>query len=463
MEDFESQDITRLTERFKQMIASGKPGYFDSEEMELIINQLMYNFEFDFLEKAINHAINQFPNESYFRVQRVKQLIFELKLDDAGKELDSIEENFPPTPEFYLEKVLFMRMMGSNQDTFSLLKAALHLDPENPEVHFFIAYEYITRKEMPKALKHAIYALKADDFYEEQLFTFSYLFEEKKLYDEAFYFYKNLSEEFPLLKGAWFGLGLAKSWAGLQREAIACYELALSLDEEMSTAHFNIANAYFELHEFEKAIEHYQKTIAIDNLDFNAYSGIGDAYIELDMFETALDYYRKALNINPAHSDSIYGTISILECLGKDREIPAFVEKIFETNPHHIELLFEIVDEFNVEVKYEKLLELIEPAIRKTEHKTDLFNLLIRYCYHHDLVHEAIDIFITYQDEKGIEEMINYYLAAIHYWNFRIAEADIFLEMALMINYQNHTEFLSFNENLALFPSAIDLIDRYRP
>lgn len=462
MEDFEYQNIRKLTTDFKQMIASGKSIYFDSEEMELVIDQLLYDFEFDFLEKAINHAIKTYPHNSYFRIQRVKQLIFELKLEDAEKELNSIEENFPPSPEFYLEKVLFMRMIGSGQDTFDLLKKAILLDPENPEVHFFLAYEHITRDNMTKALKHLFFALRTDETFEEQLYNFSYYFEESKQYSQSFDFFKILSDEFPLLKGVWFGLGLATSLLGDQQQAIAYYELALSLDEEMSTAHFNIANSYFEMSNFDMAIDHYHKTLAIDNLDINAYTGIADAYVELGEFDLAMEYYNKSIDINPSHTDAIFGMMTVLDFLGRHSELSILAEKIFTLSTAYPGLLFEILEEYEQEQKYEKMITLLRTAEHGTEDKVSFFNHLVHFCCNNNLTSEAINILSDYQDMKELELMIDYYYAALHYLNFNISKGQFFLEKALIINYPAFSVFLTFSQKLESFPSVINLIDRYR-
>jgi tetratricopeptide (TPR) repeat protein len=175
MEDFDEQEVEELLTKFKNMINSGESNFFDSDEMELIIDELMRNFDFNNGSKAIDYAISLYPSDSFFRILKVKKLILELKLDDAEEELNEIEQMFPPTPEFYLEKVLLSRMTGEDNNTFSLLQKALKLDEEDPEIHFMLAYEYLKKRNISQALQHASFALNADESFDEQLFTYSYL------------------------------------------------------------------------------------------------------------------------------------------------------------------------------------------------------------------------------------------------------------------------------------------------
>ena len=225
MEDFEAEEkeAKELTERFKTMVDSGNSVFFDSEEMEIIIDELMRQMDVPLASEAIEYAIRLYPSDSFFRILRVKKMILEMEFDKAEQELEVIESTFPPTPELYLEKVMLARMTGRNTDSIKLLKKALDLDHEDPEVHFLMAYEFLKKRDIPHALKHAVFALKEDDIFDDQLFSFSFLLEENQQYEDGIAFYEKLTEEFPMYPGCWFGLALSYSWLKEYEKAIDAY------------------------------------------------------------------------------------------------------------------------------------------------------------------------------------------------------------------------------------------------
>ena len=103
----------------------------------------MQNFDFANATKAIDYAISLFPTDSFFRILRVKKLIMELQIEEAEEELNRIETMFPPSTDLYLEKVMLSRITGSDAHAMDLLNKAYALDPNDPDVHFLMAYEYL--------------------------------------------------------------------------------------------------------------------------------------------------------------------------------------------------------------------------------------------------------------------------------------------------------------------------------
>ncbi|MBR4536822.1 MAG: hypothetical protein IKO62_09280 [Bacteroidales bacterium] len=59
MEDFEAEEkeARELAERFKAMVESGTSVFFDSEEMEIIIDELMRQMDMPMASEAIEYAI----------------------------------------------------------------------------------------------------------------------------------------------------------------------------------------------------------------------------------------------------------------------------------------------------------------------------------------------------------------------------------------------------------------------
>ena len=458
----EEKETKELVERFKSMIDSGTSVYFDSEELEIIIDELMRQMDVTMASEAIEYAIRLYPSDSFFRILRAKKMMLQMEFDKAEKELDSIETSFPPTPELYMEKVMLARMTGRNTNTFKLLKKALQLDEEDPEVHFLLAYEYLKSKDVTKALKHAIFALREDEVFDEQLFGFSYLLEENKQYEDGIAFYEKLTEEFPLFPGCWFGLGLSYSWNKEYDKAIDAYQYVLSIDEKTSTAHYNMANCYFELNNYDQALSHYQQAYELDQEDFNSLTCIGDCYANQEKHEEALTYYRKALSLNPTQGDALLGLASVLKDLGHVGDARAAIESAFAHNPQSFMLLFEVLSYYDGEQQMDKLQEFFTTTLNQVENKEDFYRYFVQFCCENELYDYAIEVLEKHQTDDTITYTVAYYLAALYFLNQNISKGCEYLSNALLIDYEGYKNFLAIDPILETFSEVNELIKLYK-
>lgn len=463
MEELDNKEVEELVKRFKEMINSGMNAYFEDEEMELIIDSFMQNFDFSYATKAIDYAISLYPTDSFFRILRVKKLILELQIEEAKEELNQIEEQFPPTTDLYLEKVMLSRITGGDEKAMEWLQKAYALDPEDPEVHFLMAYEYLKHRDVDKAIEHAITSLKEDEMFDENLFTFSYLFDETKQYEDAIKFFTALSDAFPLNKGTWFGLGLAYSWVENHQKAIDAYQYALTIDDVISTAYFNIGNSYFDMGKMELALENYKRAYELDDTDYSAINGIGDCYAVLENYSEALHYYQQALLVAPNYINSILGVISILRETGRMDEAKLFIDKAFSLNPQSFELLFSVLEFFEPEERKDSLIQLFNTTLAQVSNKNDFFRFFTMFCCANDKCEFGIEVLETHLNDENMEGQIPYLLAALHYICGNIGVANDYMKNALLVNYDGYKDFLLLDPVLESFEEIHQLVSLYRP
>lgn len=465
MSDFEAEEkeAKELVDRFRTMMDSGSSVFFDAEELEIVIDELMREMDINTASEAIEYAIRLYPTDSFFRILRVKKLALQMRLDDAQRELDAIENEFPPNAEFYLEKVMLSKLLGEEDNSFRWLKTALELDPEFPDVHFLLAYEYLKKKDVTQALHHAIFALREDEAFDEQLFSFSFLLEENKQYEDGIAFYMQLTNEFPLYQGCWFGLGLSYSWNKEYDKAIDAYQYVLSINEDTPTAHYNIANCYFESKDYDCALEHYHIAYDQDNEDFNSLTCIADCLALKNKDDEAMNYYQKALAINPNHGDAILGIATLLKEQGKIAEARVFIEKAFALNPQSFELLFESLPYYDEDQQMAKLNEFFNLTLDQLENKTNFYKFFVLYCCENNFYEVARDVLEIHKDDPEITDVVGYYLAAVCFLNNEVKKGSDYLTNALLINYDGRKEFLSFDPILETFPEVNELIELYKP
>ena len=463
LNDFENSE---LVSNFINCMDNNLPQYFDSDDMEDIIEELMNVFNFQYLALAIDHAIAQFPNESIFRFYRVKKYILEFQMESAEKELDDIERSFPPSADLYIEKVFLSNMSNKKTgQTIKWLNKALALEPNDPDIHFLLGHEHVRKNDILSAIKHVSLALQADPIFGDNLFTYSYLFEELDKPKEAVEFFSILTEEFPFLGAAWFGLGFTLSWSNKFEEAIDAYNFALTCDGDVAAAHFNMANAYFELKNYDKALHHYFESYDVDKDDFQALSNIGDCYAVQKWFDESLEYYYKAYELCPTHNEAVLGIVNALSELGRADEAHVFVENAFQKNPQNIDLLFNVSTFFLEDKDAKFIYQLAELTLDQLDNSEHFFYFVTQFCIYNTLCDVGVYFLNEFLYSKYVTEearpKMYYYLAALSFLNENAVQGSSYLSDALLINYEWHKHFMDISPLLKTYPEVLRLIEMY--
>ena len=465
-DSFENFEESELVNNFISNIDNGLPLYFDSDDMEDIIEELLNSLNFQYLALAIDHAIAQFPNESIFRFYRVKKYILEFQMESAEEELNDIERSFPPSADLYIEKVFLSNMSNKKTgQTIKWLNQALALEPNDPDIHFLLGHEHVRKNDIHSAIKHVTLALKADPIFGENLFTYSYLFEELDKPAEAVEFFSILTEAFPFLGAAWFGLGFTLSWSNKFEEAIDAYNFALTCDGDVAAAHFNMANAYFELKNYDLALYHYFEAYNIEKEDFQALTNIGDCYAVQKWFNESLEYYYKAYDINPTHNEALLGIVNALSELGKIDEAHVFIKNAFKKNTQNIDLLFNVSTFFLEDKDAKFVYQLAELTLNQLENSDHFFYFVTQFCIYNSLCDVGICFLNEFLYSKYVSEetrpKMYYYLAALSFLNEDAVHGCNYLSDALLINYEWHQNFMEISPLLKTYPEILKLIELY--
>ena len=98
---------------------------------------------------------------------------------------------------------------------------------------------------------------------------------------------------------SWYYLGTMYDEINNIEKAENAYKKVISLREEYTLAHKNLAVMYLKHHMHEKAIPYAQKAVELDPLDYQGYYIQGTIAIAEKDFDTAILNYEKALALNP--------------------------------------------------------------------------------------------------------------------------------------------------------------------
>jgi len=107
-------------------------------------------------------------------------------------------------------------------------------------------------------------------------------------------------ESLPVIARGFNNRGVQLQQRGEIKGAIADYERALRLSGNYAEAHYNLADAYEDIPNYDRALEEYQRSIDADPKFYPAYSNLSRLYIlRRKDFGTALGLLDRALNQNP--------------------------------------------------------------------------------------------------------------------------------------------------------------------
>ncbi|MDX8412029.1 MAG: tetratricopeptide repeat protein [Mariprofundaceae bacterium] len=95
-----------------------------------------------------------------------------------------------------------------------------------------------------------------------------------------------------------------------------------------------LANMYFDVNQFDKAIDTYKKIVSIDSQNANIWTDLGVMYIRSERPQEALDAFNQAISADPKHEQSRFNKGIVLTNNLNDHEgaIAAW-EGLLEINP----------------------------------------------------------------------------------------------------------------------------------
>lgn len=128
---------------------------------------------------------------------------------------------------------------------------------------------------------------------------------------------------------------LAHQWEAEERipEAIAMYDLAISIRPDDPLFYYNRGTYHTRLGQYEQAFTDFDKAISLNPNDAPAYSNRGSAYLEIGDFASALADYENALSIDPNDSVTLNSRGNLHAELGDSAAALADFDRSIEIAP----------------------------------------------------------------------------------------------------------------------------------
>ncbi|MDD4848121.1 MAG: tetratricopeptide repeat protein [Bacteroidales bacterium] len=454
-----SEDEKKLLDRFDQMIQSDGVYFFDSEELEIIIDCYLDNNELEKAATAIRLAFAQYPNDSYFLLKKAQYYMQTGQLDKAIQILD--EGSFDPDdPEMLIIRAQIFSLKDQSDIAIQLLKRVISIDDDfKEEAYILIASEYESMNDFKQSLDWLKLALEINPENELTITSISSSYELLDRPKEAIQFFKDFLKNHPFSTFAWFSLGSFYSLLSEFEQAIDAYDYVLAIDEKFSSACFNKANALANIGRYDEAIESYQETLSLEDPESTTYYYIGECYEKKRDFSTALSYYKQALEIekDPDHEIHCGIAVCLLE-LNRPELAFQFINKALEKSPENTDYWF-------VKADIQKRMGNLDEAV---------------ICYQKsiDLGRDDWDVWLDYSDTlmeqqnieqgfailaQGIKRLpdaaaIRFRIAACFAKYGKLKDAESFFAMALKMDKEGYQDAFDYYPAMKDMPTFINLV-----
>ena len=152
-------------------------------------------------------------------------------------------------------------------------------------------------------------------------------------FDDAELILINILKHQPKNFDALHTLGVIKGIKSQHREALELFNKALKIDTSNSYLHFNIAKAFSDSGEDEKALKYHLNATKLNPNDQQAWLNYGISLLNLDRVNEALDIFNKAIDLSPQYAEAWTNRVVALQKLKLYEEALLSLDEALRINP----------------------------------------------------------------------------------------------------------------------------------
>ncbi len=341
-DDFFSEELYHKAKKFESRLASGESFFYDTDELEELIEFYIETEELSKAWSAISYGMELYPYENYYQIKQAEVLLNRKEIKQAIKLLEEAQLREPNNAEI-------SKLLGDGYNLSMQYKRAID--------HYQIAFkaEFEMDEVLLQLLRLNFMLNRADK-------AISYLSESpenkyladtivpevvKLLIDfqqtpQAIPYLRRVIDKFPYTYSAWYFMGYCFQKMQEYENGIDAFEYCIAIDEHNSMGHLGKGNCLMELGKFEEAVEQFNQALDNDATDAEVYCNIAECYEHMSNLNTAKYFYLKALKLDKNLSDAYYGLGLIYKKQERYREAEKNLVKAIDLDPfeclYHIEL-----------------------------------------------------------------------------------------------------------------------------
>lgn len=327
-----------LVKRYENYLSGLSSGYFDVEEIGLIVDYYLQRGKTIESQKALDFGKKLHPESSLLDVKKAK---YYLMTNEPQKAI-ALLNNQLDDDDLEIANLKIEALTKLSQDKKALELAMDFLDNEFDDEYEMMCLDFAAIFMTENAFDAALKTLERGehlfpeniDILLEKAFCYEQMEEESK----AIKVYEQIIDIDAYSSEAWFNLAQVYFNKNEYVKALEAYDYALVINEEDTISLMQKGHILFQLNRFKEAIDVYLEYLKNSSEKWNVYVFIGECYEKMEQFAQSLYYYKLSLDEMPNNYDALVGvTICSLE-LGEYAEGLKHVNQALELDDRAADL-----------------------------------------------------------------------------------------------------------------------------
>lgn len=318
-EEWFSPDFKKQLDHFERMYAEKEYDYFDSNEIEFILDHLIISNQLRRARWAAEGALKHFPTNSTIIVRYSQILSMTGDINSALKILLDLERIEPYNLDVLLSIATCYSQLKNNTTSVKYFQRAFALSSgeEKVEIAIDLAMEYENLDNFKMAISVLKEAIEEGCLNDLLVYELAHCYEKNNDFDNAITCFLDYIDEEPYSYTTWYNLGNIYAKIGKYNEAIWAFEYAIIINDSFIPAIYNLANTYLDYNQIDKALETYRTCLELDEDDPMVLCSMGECYEELGEIMEAYMMYDKSTQLLPQLTEAWLGKGIVSGLLGK--------------------------------------------------------------------------------------------------------------------------------------------------
>ena len=340
--EFFSDGMEEKARNFEKQLASGENFFFDTDELEEIIDFYLDFDEFGKANKAIDYGLSIYPFEIFYQIKKAEVAIARKDIKKAIRILEAAKAIEPNNAEIAKTLGDFYSITMQHKRATDCYLFALNQGLDKEEMYLRLARIHYLINNPKKAMSY-INSIPSDYVFDEfALQEFIKLFFDFAQYKQAITFLEKVLDEDPYNYSAWYFKGLTYQKIEDYTKAISAFEFCIAIDDTNTMGHLGKGNSLMELKQYELAIDSFKLSLDNDESDAEVLCNIAECFENLENYSSSKYYYLRAIKTDKYLSDAFFGLAMIYKKQNKLRDAEKNLQKAIDLDSfesiYHIEL-----------------------------------------------------------------------------------------------------------------------------
>ncbi|MCQ2307171.1 MAG: tetratricopeptide repeat protein [Bacteroidales bacterium] len=457
-------DVNELVSRFEDMVKQHQSYYFDTDELNVILEHYLQQDNIKRANLAADIAIKFHPNDPMIQIIKAKQLLANSHAKEALSTLKNAAVDKEDADYQITLGYCYSELQEHKKAINAYMKAVKAFEFKECEDLFnSIAIEYENLGDYEKALNYHIKGLNRKIDIDNQYFEIRNCYSILNRLEDALDFFRKEIDLDPYSVPAWTALGNCYIRMGRLDDAIEQLEYVLAIDPHNKKAYIDIATAYNETGKYAQTLETVAEATRCEAESPLLLCLYGEAHAKLGDMAEAMKSYKKAMKIDENLPEAYAGIGFILSDENNPKSAIKFLKHAHALSPYNTDYMFVMAEEYNKLEEYDKALKIVNEILSQNPYDENAYITLMECYVLKDDVENAFLAINRGLSILGDNAPLLYRKAFIHFAENENESGLLTLESALEIDYDGHIEFLNFDaENLTNNAAIMELIEEYR-